>query len=302
MSLSVEKITAHIGARVHGVDPADELSGETIAAIRIALTEHKALVFDAPTLDAAGQERFAARFGPLTAAHPTVPGGETPQVLDVDGEVNKANEWHTDVTFVVNPPAISTLRSIVVPSYGGETLIANSAAAYESLPERLRDWADTLWAVHTNVYDYAEPRPVRKAAEAAYRAIFESTPYETSHPVVRVHPETGERGLFIGGFVRGIEGLSTTESRDVLRLLQAHVTKPEHVLRWSWRPGQLLVFDNRITQHYAIDNYDDQPRKLSRVTVAGDVPVSVGGERSRSIIGDSSHYSVVADPWREVAA
>ena len=300
MSLSLTKITATIGARVHDLDPAAPLAPDTVEELRVALAEHKALVLDSPGLDAAGQEWFAARFGPLTKAHPTVPGGETPQVLDVDGEINKANEWHTDVTFVVNPPSISTLRSIVVPPYGGETLIADSAAAYRSLPEPLRAWADTLWAVHTNVYDYAEPRPRRKAAEAAYRETFESVPFESSHPVVRVHPETGERGLFIGGFVRGIEGLSTTESRDVLRLLQAHVTKPEHVLRHSWKPGELLVFDNRITQHYAVDNYDDLPRRLSRVTVAGDVPVSVDGRRSRSLLGDSSHYSAL--PGAEVAA
>ena len=291
MTLDIRKITAHIGARVLDVDPAADLDDQTVTELRRALGEHKALVFDSPDLDAAGQERFAARFGPLTAAHPTVPGGETPQVLDVDGEVNKANEWHTDVTFVVTPPAITTLRSVVIPAYGGETLVASSAAAYRSLPENLRARADTLWAVHTNVYDYAEPRPQRKAAEVAYREVFESTPYESSHPVVRVHPETGERGLFIGGFVRGIEGLSTTESRDLLRLLQAHVTRPEHVLRWTWSPGQLLVFDNRITQHYAIDNYDDQPRRLSRVTVAGDVPVAVSGQRSRALVGDASHYS-----------
>src|SRR4051794_34005057 len=300
MTLELRKITAHIGARVLGVDPAAALDDQTISDLRAALAEHKALVLDAPDLDAAGQERFASRFGPLTAAHPTVPGGETPQVLDVDGDVNKANEWHTDVTFVVNPPAISTLRSIVIPPYGGETLIADSAAAYRSLPDRLRDWADTLWAVHTNVYDYAEPRPHRKASEAAYREVFQSTPYEASHPVVRVHPETRERGLFIGGFVRGIEGLSTSESRDVLRLLQAHVIRPEPVLRWSWQPGQLLVFDNRITQHYAIDNYDDHPRRLSRVTVGGDVPVSVTGKRSQALLGDSTHYSPV--PEGSVAA
>src|SRR4051794_22370684 len=293
MTLDIRKITAHIGARVLDVDPAADLDDQTVAELRSALGEHKTLVFDSPDLDAAGQERFATRFGPLTAAHPTVPGGETPQVLDVDGDVNKANEWHTDVTFVVTPPAITTLRSIVIPPYGGETLVASSSAAYRSLPEPLRAWAETLWAVHTNVYDYAEPRPQRKAAEVAYREVFESTPFESSHPVVRVHPETGERGLFIGGFVRGIEGLSTTESRDVLRLLQAHVTKPEHVLRWTWSPGQLLVFDNRITQHYAIDNYDDQPRRLSRVTVAGDVPVSVSGRRSEVLVGDASHYSAV---------
>src|SRR5204863_7604288 len=125
---------------------------------------------------------------------------------------------------------------------------------------------------------------------------------ESRHPVVRVHPETGEKGLFIGGFTRRIEGLSETESRDVIRLLQAHVTKPEHILRWSWQPGQVLVFDNRITQHYAIDNYDKQPRKLSRITVAGDVPVSVDGRRSESLVVDASHYSPSVDTAGQAAA
>lgn len=291
MTLDIQKLSAHIGARVLGLDPRDQLDAATTAELRTALAEHKALVLAAPGLDAAGQERFAASFGPLTAAHPTVPGGERPTILDVDSDRNKANEWHTDVTFVVNPPAISTLRSITIPPYGGETLIASSAAAYRSLPEPLRAWADTLWAVHTNVYDYARPAGGLSETDQDYRSIFESTRFEARHPVVRVHPESGERGLFIGGFVRQIEGLSTTESRDVIRLLQAHVTRPEHVLRWSWEPEQLLVFDNRITQHYAIDNYDDLPRRLSRITVAGDVPVSVTGERSTALLGDSSHYS-----------
>lgn len=291
MTLDIQKLSAHLGARVLGLDPRETLDATTTAELRAALAEHKALVLDAPGLDAAGQERFAASFGPLTSAHPTVPGGERPTILDVDSARNKANEWHTDVTFVVNPPAISTLRSITVPPYGGETLIASSAAAYRSLPEPLRAWADTLWAVHTNVYDYARPPGGLSDTDQEYRSIFESSRFEARHPVVRVHPESGERGLFIGGFVREIEGLSTTESRDVVRLLQAHVTRPEHVLRWSWQPEQLLVFDNRITQHYAIDNYDDLPRRLSRITVAGDVPVSVTGERSTALVGDSSHYS-----------
>src|SRR3954452_18194124 len=154
MTIQLHKITSTIGARVSGLHPGDDLGADTVAELRAALGEHKALVFDSPRLDAAGQERFASRFGALTAAHPTVPGGETPQVLDVDGEVNKANEWHSDVTFVVAPPAITTLRSIVIPAYGGETLVANSAAAYRSLPEPLRALADTLWAVHINLYDY----------------------------------------------------------------------------------------------------------------------------------------------------
>jgi taurine dioxygenase len=119
--------------------------------------------------------------------------------------------------------------------------------------------------------------------------------YQTVHPVVRVHPLTGERGLFIGGFAQRLVGLSSTESRDILRLLQAYVTRPENVLRVSWRPNQLVLFDNRITQHYAVDNYDGLPRRLNRVTVAGEIPVGVNGERSYSIDGDASHYSPIAE-------
>ncbi|GGO89415.1 taurine dioxygenase [Nocardioides phosphati] len=302
MSLDIQKITAHIGARVSGVDPSADLDAATIAELRAALLEHKAIVLDAPRLDADGQARFAGHFGDLTTAHPTVPGVDgAPNILDVDSERGTANVWHTDVTFVVNPPAISTLRSITIPPYGGETLIASTAAAYNSLPEPLKAWAEQLWAVHTNVYDYAraeEDTPRQKE----YRDVFQSTVYESLHPVVRVHPETGEKGLFIGGFTRRIHGLSETESRDVIRLLQAHVTKPEHILRWSWKPGQVLVFDNRITQHYAIDNYDSQPRKLARITVAGDVPVAVDGGRSQSITGDASHYTPVPETSDAAAA
>ncbi|MCW2830616.1 MAG: putative taurine catabolism dioxygenase [Aeromicrobium sp.] len=292
MPLSIHQLTARIGAEVRGVDLSSDLDPSTIRVLREALTTHKALAFDRAGLDQAGQERIAGYFGDLTAAHPTVPpAAGSAAVLAVDSAESRSNHWHTDVTFVVNPPAISTLRSIVVPPYGGETLIANAAAAYRDLPPALRTLADGLWAVHSNDYDYAVAPETLSDDQLAYRATFTSTTFETAHPVVRVHPETGERGLFIGGFVRRLLGLSSGESREILRLLEAYVTRPENILRWSWSPGQLLVFDNRITQHYAIDNYDDQPRRLERITVAGDVPVGVDGGRSYSITGDASHYS-----------
>ena len=196
---------------------------------------------------------------------------------------------------MLNPPQASTLRSIVIPPYGGETLIANAGAAYRDLPGPLRDFADTLRAVHTNDHDYAVPPESLTEAEHERRAVFTSIRYETAHPVVRVHPLTGERGLLIGGFAQRIVGLSTGESRDVLRLLQYYVTRPENILRVSWEPGQLVLFDNRITQHYAIGNYDDAPRRLNRVTVAGDIPVGIDGEQSYSVTGDASHYTPVAN-------
>ncbi|MBV1941713.1 TauD/TfdA family dioxygenase [Streptomyces sp. BV286] len=294
--LEIHKVTARIGARISGVDIAEPLDEETVTALRAALNDHKALVFDNVGLDDEGQQAFARHFGDLTTAHPTVPAVDgAPNVLPVDSERGRAaNNWHTDVTFVLNPPQASTLRSITVPPYGGETLIASSAAAYRNLPEPLRRLADTLWAEHTNDYDYAVPEEEIDEAQAAQRAQFTSIKYRTAHPVVRVHPLTGERGLFIGGFAQRIVGLSVNESRKVLDLLQAYVTRPENVLRHRWSPNQLVLFDNRITQHYAIDNYDGLPRRLNRVTVAGDVPVGIEGKESYSISGDASHYTPVA--------
>ncbi|MFD4564812.1 TauD/TfdA dioxygenase family protein [Streptomyces sp. NPDC058467] len=293
--IEIHKVTGNIGARISGVDIAKPLDDETVAALRAALNAHKALVFDEVDLDDEGQQAFARHFGDLTTAHPTVPAVEgAPNVLPVDSERGRANHWHTDVTFVLNPPQASTLRSITIPPYGGETLIANSAAAYRDLPEPLRALAETLWAEHTNDYDYAVPDEQIDEEQAAQRAQFTSIKYRTAHPVVRVHPLTGERGLFIGGFAQRIVGLSVGESRKILDLLQAYVTRPENILRWRWSPNQLVLFDNRITQHYAIDNYDGLPRRLHRVTVAGDVPVGVEGKESYSIAGDAAHYTPVA--------
>jgi alpha-ketoglutarate-dependent taurine dioxygenase len=295
-TIGVRPLTARIGAEITGVDISRNLDTGTVDQIRTALNRHKALVFRDVYLDDEGQQKFAAHFGPLTKAHPTVPSADgVPNVLPVDSEGGRANHWHTDVTFVVNPPQASTLRSITVPSYGGETLIANTGAAYLDLPNPLRVLADSLWAVHTNDYDYAEPANLQQSGAEQRRKVFTATKFETAHPVVRVHPLTKERGLFIGGFAQRLIGMSGAESRDILRLLQHYVSRPENIIRVSWQPDQLVLFDNRITQHYAIDNYDDQVRRLNRVTVAGDVPVGVKGEPSFSIAGDASHYSVVAE-------
>lgn len=291
-SLEIRKLTGRIGAEVTGIDLSGDLDDDAVAAIRAAVNEHKALVFLDVNLDDAGQQRFASHFGQLTTAHPTIAAvDDAPNVLPVDSERGKSNHWHTDVTFVLNPPQLTTLRSIVIPPYGGETLIANSAAAYRNLPGPLQRLADTLWAVHSNDHDYAVPEESIDDHERSRREEFISIRYQTVHPVVRVHPLTGERGLYIGGFAQRIIGLSNTESRDILRLLQAYVTRPENIVRWRWSPNQLVLFDNRITQHYAIDNYDDLPRRLNRVTVAGDVPVGVDGSSSYSLEGDASHYT-----------
>jgi len=292
-AVEVQQIGGRIGAEIRGVDLRADLDDAVFAKIRAALLAHKALVFRGQHIDDEQQLRFAARFGPLTTAHPTVPSvtGQ-PNILPVQcDEGLRANQWHTDVTFVQSPPSVSTLRAVVIPPYGGNTLIANSAAAYRDLPEPLRALADSLQAVHTNDYDYVRPQFATEEA-AEYHKAFVSRRYQTAHPVVRVHPETGERGLFIGGFAQRIAGLSGTESRDILRLLQAYVTRPENVLRVQWNVGDVVVFDNRITQHYAPDDYGTQPRRLFRVTVAGDVPAGIAGRPSQILEGDTAdHYT-----------
>src|SRR5690242_6064165 len=297
--LDVVKLGSNIGARIDGVRLADGLNAETTAAINDALLEHKVIFFrDQHDLDDDGQLAFASRLGAPTTAHPTLSEGET--VLPIDSRYYKANSWHTDVTFVDRIPKASLLRAVSLLSYGGTTTWASTEAAYDQLPAPLRVLTENLWAVHTNQYDYvreyAEPNGALTDTVREYREEFVREYYETQHPVVRVHPETGKRVLLLGHFIKQFVGLGSAESATLFNLLQARVTKLENTIRWSWLPGDVAIWDNRATQHYAVADYDDQYRRLSRVTLAGDIPVDVRGQRSRAVVGDASGYSDVVSP------
>jgi len=290
--LEIYPVAGRIGAEIAGVDLSAELSGDTIHEIRKMLVRYKVIFFRRQQLDAAGQIAFARQFGDITAAHPTVPPlPGHPEILDLDygRTATRANEWHTDVTFVDRPPLGSILRSLEIPPVGGDTIWANTIAAYQDLPTHLRNLSDQLWAIHSNVYDYATAD--QSEAFKQYRQVFESALYETLHPAVRIHPESGERGLLIGSFVRRLQGLSQTESNDVLRLLQSYVTRPENTVRWRWQLGDVAFWDNRATQHYAVYDYGDQRRRVQRVTIAGDLPISIDGKHSQAIKGDASAYN-----------
>jgi taurine dioxygenase len=293
-SLEVNRIGGRIGAVIDGVRLGPDLDGRTVSALRDALLRHKVVFLrHQGHLDDDAHLGFARLLGTPTTAHPTVRGVST-HVLPIDSERNRANSWHTDVTFVDRPPALSILRAITLPPYGGSTLWANTATAYAGLPLPLKALVERLWAVHTNDYDYAaEVDDVAAEADerlAPYREEFVTSTYETEHPVVRVHPETGERTLLLGHFVRGFVGLNTKESTALYHLLQDRVTRPENTVRWEWRPGDVAIWDNRATQHYAVTDYDDHPRLLHRITVAGDVPAGVDGARSIVRSGDATHY------------
>ncbi len=294
---TVTKLGAHIGARIDGITLGGDLDPAGVALVRKALLEHKVIFFRGQHhLTEESQYEFARLLGDPTTAHPTVTSkGE--KILPIDSEYGRANSWHTDVTFVDRIPKASILRAEVLPTYGGSTTWASSTAAYESLPEPLKALVENLWATHTNVYDYSsQTTEALDSNTEEYRREFQSTYYETQHPVVRVHPETGERTLLLGHFIKSFVGLSTSESLALFELLQARVTKLENTTRWNWEAGDVAIWDNRATQHYAIDDYDGQRRRLTRITLAGDVPVNIHGERSRIVTGDASHFSSIDNP------
>ncbi|KVC57915.1 taurine dioxygenase [Burkholderia stagnalis] len=281
--LQLRPVAGRIGAEIAGVRLSSTLDDATFDAIQAALLRHKVLFFRGQAhLDDTAQEAFARRFG-HTVAHPTVPSVDgSAHLLELDSVHGaRANSWHTDVTFVDAYPKISILRAVVIPPVGGDTVWANTAAAYANLPEPLRALADTLWAVHTNAYDYASTHANADEAQLKrYREVFTSTVYETEHPVVRVHPETGERTLVLGHFVQRLKGLSAHDSAHLLQVFHEHVTRLENTVRWHWQEGDVAIWDNRATQHYAINDYGDARRVVRRATVHGDVPVGVDGRQS----------------------
>jgi alpha-ketoglutarate-dependent sulfate ester dioxygenase len=282
---TVTQLGSRIGARIEGVQLGGDLDAATVGLIRRALLRHKVIFFrDQHHLDDVAHQAFAALLG-APIAHPMMQHDNAPIITPINSEYGKANRWHTDITFVANYPAASILRAVTLPSYGGSTLWASTAAAYADLPEPLKHLTENLWALHGNRYDHVVGSQPQTDEQRAFRTLFEKPDFSTEHPVVRVHPETGERTLVAGDFVRGFVGLDNYESQVLLELLQRRITLPENTIRWNWAAGDVAIWDNRATQHRAVDDYDGQHRVLHRVTVMGDVPVDVHGQHSRMISG-----------------
>jgi alpha-ketoglutarate-dependent sulfate ester dioxygenase len=265
--VTVTKLSSRIGARVDGVRLGGDLDPAAVNEIRRALLAHRVIFFRGQHhLDDDQQLAFARLLGtPIAhpAAHRTRRGNPT--------------FWHTDLAYFPNYPAASILRPVNLPAYGGSTLWASTAAAYAELPEPFKVLAENLWALHTNRYDYVMTETITNEQQAP--------DFRTEHPVVRVHPETGERTLLAGVFVRGFVGLDSHESSVLLELLQRRITVANNTIRWNWKLGDVAIWDNRATQHRAVDDYDDQDRLMHRVTLMGDVPVDIHGQQSRMISG-----------------
>lgn len=279
----IVKRAAHIGAEIRGIKLSGDLSNQTIAAINSMLLEHKVIFFrDQDHLDDAEQERFALRFGKLVP-HPTL--GATKgraSLVEIDSARSgyRADLWHTDLTFIEAYPKIAVLRGVIIPPFGGDTIWSNTAAAYLELPPPLQRLADELWAVHSNAFDYTVMARASEADAKHFDEVYTRTIYETEHPVVRVHPETGERTLVLGDVVQRFVGIPKYDGHRLLDLYQSRITAPENTVRWTWKAGDVAIWDNRATQHYAVRDYGNQRRVVRRAAVDGDVPVSVDGRRS----------------------
>lgn len=285
--ITVRRLAGRIGAEIGNIKLNGTLRPGDVAAIRQALLANRVVFFrDQDQFDDAAQEGFSNLLGTLVP-HPTeaVRAGSM-GILELDAAAGngKADQWHTDVTFVDAYPRYSVLRAVFIPAYGGDTLWANTVAAYHDLSPELKTLAESLWAVHSNKYDYAAHHVQATAAEQAhFEKVFASNIYETEHPVVRIHPETGEKSLVLGQFLQRLVGQRHTASTALFDLFQSYVTKPENTVRWNWRKNDVAIWDNQATQHYALNDYDGQNRTMRRTTILGEVPVSVDGRRSRTI-------------------
>jgi len=283
--LSVRRIAGNIGAEVEDLKLSASLDDEQIKLIEAELVKHKVLFFRGQAhLDDREHQAFGARFG-KTVAHPTVPAPTGTKLFELDAGKGggRADSWHTDVTFVEAFPKIAILRAVTVPAFGGDTVWANTALAYEQLPQSLKDLAEQLWAVHSNDYDYGANRVVVEEERLRHHQdVFASAVFEAEHPLVHVHPVSGERALLLGHFIKKIVGFSSTESARLFELFQSRATRLENTVRWQWQKDDVAIWDNRSTQHIAINDYGTQPRLVRRVTVEGDPAVAVNGARSRT--------------------
>lgn len=276
--LTIDKLGPGFGAEIIGVD-LRHLDDHQVLAIREALVEHKVLFFRGQDLDDGSQVDFGRRLGEMTAGHPVASSNasaEHPEIYDIDSsdpEFSFSDVWHTDVTFMETPPLGSILRAVQLPDHGGDTSWVDSQLAYESLSTPFRRLVDGLTAVHDGNREWGAYLRRREGQGNIWdgRQVTELVPVE--HPVVRVHPESGRKGLFVNpGFTSHIVGVSEAESRGILDALYAHLTKPEHTVRHRWSLGDVGMWDNRSTLHYANRDYT-QTRVMRRITLAGDRPV-----------------------------
>jgi taurine dioxygenase len=289
-ALEVRPMSVFTGAEILGVDLTRPLPPQTAKEIWAALLKWKVVFLRAQHIDHAQHVAFARQLGEPTVGH-VLYGHEEgfPEIYSVakkrerhthaeETPIRPWSGWHTDLTTLINPPAASILRGVTIPPYGGDTQFANLAAAYNALSPTMRAFLDGLRAIH------GYGKVTASALTQTNRKSFSS-----EHPLVRVHPETGERVLFVSpSFLKSIVGLTARESEQLLEFLWEHIVRPEFVVRFRWNAGDIAIWDNRATAHLAPEDIfeTDFDRQHYRVTLVGDIPVGVDGAASTPIVGE----------------
>lgn len=271
-----QPLSGALGLELRGFDLSKPLTDDQVASIRAAFNENHVLVFRDQTLTPEEQMAFGRRFGELDT-HPFVDGSpEHPEVLEIvtapDDRINFGGGWHSDVTFLDEPDLGSILYAVELPTFGGDTLFANQHAAYDALSDTMKGVLDGLVGLHSagpqygaGGYSTKSKSMATKNADLAAKVV--------EHPIVRTHPETGLKGLYVNqAFTVGIKGMKKDESNAILGFLFRHAVREQFTCRVQWRPGTLVMWDNRSVQHYALHDYAGQRRHVRRITVKGDRP------------------------------
>jgi taurine dioxygenase len=273
--MELHPVAGSIGAEVSGLDLTRSLSESACAALSEALARHQVLFFREQPISPAAHRALARAFGEPAPhpAYPTIEGYPELSILEVTPDAPpKIDAWHTDMTFMECPPLGSILHGVIIPPVGGDTLFASLSAAFDSLSDRLRSFVDGLVAEHSFAHGFRHSLAEPGGAERLRHAVAANPPVH--HPVVRTHPVTGRKLLFVNAlFTTRIVGMRESESRALLDLLYAHIVEPEHTCRFRWQKDSIAIWDNRATQHRPVNDFWPGLRRMQRITVRGDRPV-----------------------------
>jgi taurine dioxygenase len=281
--IDVTPLSPAIGAEISRVDLSKALDDETFAEIHRAFLDHLVIFFRDQHITADQHKAFGSRFGPLYVYREYPHAVQRinrveghPEILifnkEKEDKVNVGGRWHSDVTFEECPPLGSVLYAKDIPPSGGDTLFANMYLAYDALSDKMKEVVDGLVAIHSDSF-VLNPLSRAERAEAELRTGEGAPEIRNEHPVVRTHPESGRKALFVNGFYTvGLKGMTQQESDPILQFLYQHCVRPEFTCRFRWQTNSIAVWDNRCSQHYALNDYHGFRREVHRVTINGDRP------------------------------